>query len=152
LNHGRRKQATLAAQKPQKSQLRCKPVTPDSRQVILGGRQDGALVCRDLASGKEVHRLPVGSAPWVMVMHPDRRRLATAQGRLVTVRDAQTGAALGDPWLLPAEPWSLAWHGDEDLLAAGCGDNRIYLWDAGRRRELAVLEGHETGFAAKLGG
>src|SRR2546423_13521604 len=67
----------------------------DSRQLILGGRQDGSLGVYDLASGREIRRLVLGSeAPLPIALHPDGRRLATFQGGQVTVRSLDTGAVL----------------------------------------------------------
>jgi WD40 repeat protein len=120
--------------------------TPDSRHVLLGSRRDGSLGDYDLTTGQEVRRLDTGGqGPWVVALHPDGRRLATTYNQEVTIRDVQTGAALGEPWQLPSKPWSLAWQPGTDMLAAGCENGgRIFLWDAATRQSRGVLEGHES--------
>jgi WD40 repeat protein len=36
----------------------------------------------------------------------------------------------------------VAWHPDGKLLATGCDDRRIYLWDGNTGEPRGVLEGH----------
>jgi WD40 repeat protein len=118
--------------------------TPDGRHVLLGCRPDALLVRYDLATGDEAGLLDAGApGPWAIALHADGRRLATASGREVTIRDARTGAPVGAPWTLPGQVWSLAWQRGGNLLAAGSGP-RIYLFDAATRRERGTLEGQEA--------
>src|SRR5205823_5609386 len=37
------------------------------------------------------------------------------------------------------------WRGDGRLLAVGCADQRIYVWDHAQGRMQSVLEGHTSG-------
>ena len=39
----------------------------------------------------------------------------------------------------------LAWHPSGQLLAVGCDDRLIYLWDVDSQRRWAVLKGHQRG-------
>ncbi len=117
--------------------------TPDSRHVLFGSRRDALLSRYDLTTGKETGLLSAGTpTPWTIAVHPDGRRLASASGKEVTIRDAQTGAVLGTPWQLPSNPWTLTWSKDGKVLAAGGDDHRIHLWDDDARQERGVLEGH----------
>jgi WD40 repeat protein len=118
--------------------------TPDSRYVLLGCRADGSLGVYDLATGQEAYRVDAdGQPPWVIAPSSDGRRVATGLGKVVAIRDLQTGQALGEPWRLPEDIWALTWQQGSDLLAAGAG-NRIYLWDAATRQSRGVLEGQES--------
>jgi WD40 repeat protein/tetratricopeptide (TPR) repeat protein len=117
--------------------------SPDSRQILLGGRKNGSLGCYDLASGMEVRAINLGERkPWEIALHPDGQQFAEAQGGDVTVHSLHTGAVLAS-WKLLANAWQLVWSDDGNLLAAAGDDGRVYLWDAAARRQLAVLEGHE---------
>ena len=120
--------------------------TSDSKHILLGCRADAMLGRYELATGKEEDRLITGPPmPWTIVLDTDGRRLATVHANEVTIRDADTGAALGPPWRLPFSVWSLAWQKGGNLLAAaGSVDGRIYLWDAATHQDRGILEGHES--------
>jgi WD40 repeat protein len=116
--------------------------SPDSRQLLVGGRRDGALGIYDLASGRRVRRLELGAAPHWIALSPDGRRLAV-EDQGVTVRSLDTGVVLAS-WRPAANLWSIAWHPDGSLLAAAGADRRIYLWDPATGLQRGVLEGHEN--------
>src|SRR5262249_45410478 len=104
--------------------------TPDSRQVILAGRNNGTLGCYDLTSGKETRAIKVGDrAPWAIAVNPDGRRMAVVYDEEVTIRDLESGAALAPVWRVPGNVWQLEWNRLGNLLAAGAGDSRIHLLD-----------------------
>jgi WD40 repeat protein/tetratricopeptide (TPR) repeat protein len=117
--------------------------SPDSRQILLGGRKNGSLGYYDLASGMEARTINLGERkPSAIALHPEGRQFAEVQGGDVALHSTDTGAVLAS-WKLPTNAWHLVWSDDGNLLAAAGDDSRIYLWDAAARQQLAVLEGHE---------
>ncbi len=119
--------------------------TPDSREVYLIGKTDGAIRRYDLKSGKEVGQIDMhGDAPWVIALHPDGRRLAVCQGGRVSVVDARTGMTLTRPFSAPSNPWSMAWNGRNDMLALGCSESHVYLYDTASGRLVRSLVGRES--------
>jgi WD40 repeat protein len=116
--------------------------SPDGRRMVVG-RDDGAVVY-DATSWKEVKRLGPFSKPSFLAFHPDGTRLAFSgiDGHKVEVRDVGTGNLLVR-LVHPARADRVAWHPDGGLLAVGCDDKQIYLWDAAARQRHASLQGHQ---------
>src|SRR5262249_60733240 len=74
--------------------------------------------------------------------HPDGRRLAVISGSTLQLRDLDGGEAV-PTFHHPGTVACLAWRGDGQVLATGCFDQHIYLWDAANpARPLRTLEGH----------
>lgn len=124
--------------------------SPDGRQMVLG-EPDGTLAILEAATGNEVRRIRLTSAPPPHVAwSPDGSRLAltTSTRTKVEVRDAATGALLLD-WSIPSVVGALAWSPDSAFLATGCEDGRVYLWDSATGQQHAVLQGH-TANATKV--
>src|SRR5262249_44709295 len=42
----------------------------------------------------------------------------------------------------PDEIWALAWSSNGRMLAAGCNDQNVHVWDASDWHKQSVLEGH----------
>jgi WD40 repeat protein len=59
----------------------------------------------------------------------------------VQLRDLKTGSVL-QTLRHPTGVQAAAWPPDGHLLATGCDNHRIYLWDAASGKQQAVLEGH----------
>jgi WD40 repeat protein len=117
--------------------------SPDSRRVAVS-LPDGWVRLHDLAGGGE-RRLGPDLRALHMAFSPDGRQLALVLLRnntAVEVLDVQTNAVVA--WFPnPAEVHALAWSPDGRLLAAGCDDRNVHVWDVPRRQEQAVLEGHQ---------
>jgi WD40 repeat protein/tRNA A-37 threonylcarbamoyl transferase component Bud32 len=115
--------------------------TPDGRTLVVGS-PDGRLILIDLLSGAE-RRLAPGWPAGSLAPHPGGRLLAVAskQPAGVQVRDLRTGAVtLGIHSPDPGE--GVAWSPDGGLLAVGCDDQKIHLWDSSTGKELGTLIGH----------
>jgi serine/threonine protein kinase/WD40 repeat protein len=117
--------------------------SPDSRSVVLGGRQDGTISFYELPSGKEVRCLRLGYVSNDLSFNPAGDRFAASE-LLVRIHDVETGEVLstfGDP------VWKgfhgLAWNGDGRLLAAACTNANVYLWNTVTGLQHAELKGHE---------
>jgi hypothetical protein len=116
----------------------------DSRRlaVVMG---DGSIALYELPSGHLHRRLQPGPLPVPshLRLHPNGRLLAipSLDANSVRVLDLEQG---GTVWEVPlvAPGRRVAWRGDDRLLAIGCEDHRIYVWDAEKRQLQSVLEGH----------
>jgi eukaryotic-like serine/threonine-protein kinase len=121
--------------------------TPDSRQVALGGRQDRSLTFYDLSSGNTVKRWQLTSRPDNLAFRPNGRQLAISHGDPagVSIYDGNTGE-IASELRGPQGQWmtGIAWRSDGRLLAAGCADRSVYVWQPDKRREPLVLKGHQN--------
>ena len=120
---------------------------PDSRRMALGTFA-GELLVFETATGKQVAAIAGCAAPNVIRFDPagDGLRLAvagkSAGDRSLEIYDLATGA-----WTArinhPAGLDGLSWRGDGRVLATGCDDAAIYVWDVeGAPRLISRLEGH----------
>lgn len=111
----------------------CVACSPDGRLLASAGR-DKSVRLWDIQAGQELHRLD-GHAEAVpaLAFSPDGRRLASAGGWERTVRqwDMTQGREISPPLAghtagVPA----VAFSPNGALLAAGCWDETITLWNA----------------------
>src|SRR5262249_53732315 len=111
---------------------------------------DRSISVLDLASGKEIARLPGNQPPGHLAVHPTSDLLAVAieasplvlnPKTIVQIRDRRTGQVLKE---LPHETGiqGLAWNGVDNTLAAAGMDHRIYVWDSAGTL-IRVLAGHD---------
>jgi WD40 repeat protein/tetratricopeptide (TPR) repeat protein len=115
--------------------------SPGGKRVALT-RPDNSIRVYELPSGATLKDLPPGVSVTGLHFHPDGRRLAVVSGRLVQLRDADTGKEVAR-FTHPSRVYNLAWRGDGQALATGCEDHDICLWDAANAaRPLRLLKGH----------
>jgi eukaryotic-like serine/threonine-protein kinase len=115
--------------------------SPDSRRVAFP-QPDQSIQVFELPSGTKWKDLPPGPPVRIVAFHPAGRRLAATSGSIVQLRDLDGGEAVAT-FHHPDTVASLAWRGDGKVLATGCWDQHIYLWDtANPARPLRTLEGH----------
>src|SRR5262249_34147091 len=100
----------------------------------------------EVCTWNEQKRSSIGSHPTIFAVHPDGARLAIAgnRGQEVQVRDTASGDLL-QKMSTPEGALSVAWHPDGVLLAVGCVDRTIRLWDTVTERHNSVLRGHQAG-------
>jgi WD40 repeat protein len=110
--------------------------------ALLVGLPDGAVIGIDLETGKEVQRLAPGWPPDRLALHADGRLLAVASTAKsgVQVREVTTGAVVRE-LRHPAGVEAVAWQPNGPLLATGCDDHRVRLWDSATGQERGTLEG-----------
>jgi WD40 repeat protein/tRNA A-37 threonylcarbamoyl transferase component Bud32 len=116
---------------------------PDGVQLAVR-TADGSVGILDTASGDVQHRLPAGSArDGALALHPDRPWLALVDGttvRVINVADGRDIARLAHPGAVE----SVDWHPGGRLLAVGCRDGWVHLWDAMDTQRIWSRAGHRT--------
>jgi WD40 repeat protein/tetratricopeptide (TPR) repeat protein len=114
--------------------------SPDDSAVAVR-KQEGNLSLFELPSGKEAKWSAIDGNP---TYHPNGHELAISKGATVEIRDVNTGNVKASVDHKPASVYSLAWHLEGTLLATGCTDYKIYVWDiATRPPSRKILEGHQ---------
>ena len=127
--------------------------SPDGQRLALG-QNDGTLLVIDTATGHPVTGpLQLGSMPTHICYSPDGTRLAVSSSlsEHVQIRD-QRGEETRRI-RAPGGATTTAWHPNGVLLAVGCNDRTVHLWDHDSSQVAAVLRGHQAppemiGFAA----
>jgi WD40 repeat protein len=116
---------------------------PDGHQLATE-RQDGSIGIYKVATGQLIRRLGSGLPRVSLSFDAEGRRLAVTDynGRSLRVFDVVGGEETSQP--LEAAPWPVAWRWDGRLLAVGCDDQRIYVFDRVRQRLQCVVEGHAS--------
>jgi len=138
--------------------------SPDSRLIVLPGSTDTSLVLYEVATGKELRRIECPEnmgLPRNIAFAPDGRSLLLDHGpntmRLHEVATGQERRSFGeknvDPNadvplnLNPREPMidvmATAFSPDGQLVAQGCPDSSIGLWDVTAGRKLGEFKGHQ---------
>jgi WD40 repeat protein len=125
---------------------RCLDFSPDSHSLALV-QHDGPILVYDLASGQCTNQLEQGPLPYRIAFSPDGRQLAVCVNRLEEVRDLRTGKKV---WSFehPGFVTCAAWHPSENLLATGCDDKKIRVWDTSVGTLRCFLVSHQAGLNA----
>jgi WD40 repeat protein len=113
----------------------------DSR-LFACSRPDGTISIYDLGSVKELKRLPAGERFDCLMPNPENTLLACTreENSKVEIREMESGRNILT-WACPSPVQALAWSSDGKLVAAGCVDFNIYVWDAENGRRQASLQG-----------
>jgi WD40 repeat protein len=116
--------------------------SPDGKQLIVGGT-NGTLRRWDTTSWKELKRLEEKHAGWVgaVAFTPDSRKVASAGGVRVALRDIATGSEVVS---VPGhhEPiWSASLSPD-GRLAATSDLRTVCIWDTATGKELRQCKDH----------
>ena len=116
--------------------------SPDGLTLAVG-LPDNSLRLFGLTTGQETKRVSLDLLPERLAFHPDGHKLAVSSTQQpgVQVRDLPSGKVV---YALPhpAGVQAVAWHPRGQLLATGCDDHSIYLWDGSSGERRGVLEGH----------
>ncbi len=121
------------------------------REALLAvGSDRGAICLYDVRSSQQVQRLDVDLSPQAIRLSPQGDRLAVSSSfkAVVLVFDLEDRTLL-QSLRHEAGVWALAWHAGGELLATGCEDHRVYLWDVLKGELLGHLYG-QTALVAEL--
>ena len=113
-------------------------------QTLLASCQDGQLRQFDLNPSRPLPDLAVGRRYSLVRLRPQGGLFAGFERRTTSLEVRQ----LGDGSLIrtlsnPAILSGLAWSGDGNLLAAGCEDGRVVIWDASSGERQKEFWGHQ---------
>jgi eukaryotic-like serine/threonine-protein kinase len=116
----------------------------DSQRVAFVAAKDCSIVVYATESGQPLQTIQTGFLPERLAFHPLRNELAVSGNNIVRVFDVATGAQLAE-LTHPKLVYSLAWHPEGHILATGCDDFKIRLWNA-ENGTLArqPLSGHQV--------
>ena len=106
--------------------------SPDCRSIVIGPR-DGSVRRYDLTTGQQTQSLapaPSGYPAYAIRFQPGGKKLAVSslEQRTIEIRDPQSSEVLTS-YICPSGVRRICWNRDGRLLAAGCDDRHIYVWD-----------------------
>ncbi len=121
-------------------------VHPDGQRAASAG-WDGTARVWDMNTGRQLARFDHGPKCIVSAVgfHPDGKVLATRGRDAVRLWDLETGQEV-DRFAVPTDGWRdtrVAFSPDGRLLASGCANSEVRVWDVNGRKEVAILRGHD---------
>ena len=115
-----------------------------------GASSDNSIVIYDLVTRQTRTTIKHGTLAHTIRFHPSARRLATSSDESNEVRIYDLDAETHMKKLMhPGSVAQVAWSQDGELLAAGCADNQVYLWNVASGTAAHVLPGH-SGFPREV--
>jgi WD40 repeat protein/tetratricopeptide (TPR) repeat protein/tRNA A-37 threonylcarbamoyl transferase component Bud32 len=116
--------------------------SPDGR-ILATGQADGSIGLYEVRSARLLNSIAPRSSPTGLRFDPTGQKLAVSRDgdRAVKILDL-TGRTLGAPLSHP-EPVTAAptWHPDGELLACGCSNGLVLVWDTRAGKSVAVCKG-----------
>jgi WD40 repeat protein/Flp pilus assembly protein TadD len=120
--------------------------SPDSL-LLATGQADGSIGLYDLRSARLLGSLAPGSSPRALRFDPGGRKLAVSRKsdsaiQILDLTGRPSGRPLAHSDQVTATP---GWRADGELLASGCQDGLVYVWNARTSKPVAVCKGHRGG-------
>jgi serine/threonine protein kinase/WD40 repeat protein/tetratricopeptide (TPR) repeat protein len=118
--------------------------SPDGRRIAVAGGE-GSIDVLDAGTGRRLYGLRLDLWFDQCAFNPSGGLLAvtTAPDRAVRVFDVDREVVVWSAEL-DAPTRGVAWSEDGRLLAVGCDDYRIHVWDIERKQLVSALVGHEN--------
>jgi DNA-binding beta-propeller fold protein YncE len=130
----------------------CVALSPDEREVVVGGKDDKAIHVYELAGDtlkeKQVITQNLRGALVALAYSPDGKHLASTDvSRNIFVWDAATKALKIEGWIFhTARVSSLAWTPDSMHIASGGLDSSLYVWSVAQPdKRIFVKNAHPSG-------
>jgi WD40 repeat protein len=117
--------------------------SPDGEQVAASSH-DKTVAIFEAATGKELHRLELDVPLTSVSYHPGGKRLFVgAANSVIHVFSTETWEAEGKPLKGSHGNWvtSVACSADGKVVASGCQDTSVSVWDLKRGKEKASFKG-----------
>jgi WD40 repeat protein/serine/threonine protein kinase len=117
--------------------------SPDGRWLAGAGNREGEVAIWEISSGRKICALTLYDL-WTksVALSPDEKLIAGAGGRGVRVWEISSGREIFAVDVSDSIG-SIAFSPDGKLLAGGeSWDKKIYIWETGSGRQIAVLVGH----------
>jgi len=113
----------------------------DSRTLAVA-HKEGPIVLYDLATKQLVRSFPERALPWTLAFDPSGERLAVSSHEDVNVEISEVATGKVTQSLPhPAPVRVVCWHPSGVFLAAGCMDQKIYVWDVAAQTIRFTLKG-----------
>ncbi len=137
-----RSEELLSVLREHQSCVHCVTFSPDGRYLATSSR-DRLVRVWDISSREERYQLPTGGVPYhSLAWSHDGQRLATGdRAGVLTLWETVTGHRL-QSFNHQTRVNTIAFHPDGQQIAAGCLDEKIYIWDLETKRCTQILSGH----------
>jgi RNA polymerase sigma factor (sigma-70 family) len=117
-------------------------------KLLAAGGEGRPVVVWDVASRKELHRLPAGFA-MALIFSPNDRVLATSGNNSIRLWDLKTGQELHADDGHASDVDAVAVSTDGRIVASGSADDHtVRIWDRATGRQLHMLAGHKDSICA----
>lgn len=116
----------------------------DDRSVGIGV-QDGTFSLQDLEAEKTLNEFSTGKGRFDFWLSPDATRLATLRepGLVLQVWDVQRGQQL-TTFSSPVRLTYLSWSSDSSMIAGGCKDGQLSVWNVQTGHLQSRMQGHQN--------
>ncbi len=117
--------------------------TPDSRAIVVG--HDHEVVVHELHASEVRSRWPIDFIPWCVSCGPTGDQVAICPEENSPLKTLQvfcwsTRERIAE-YVAPNWVFDVSWHPKGKVLAVGCNDTNIYLWEVGTAQPYRKISG-----------
>jgi WD40 repeat protein len=122
--------------------------TSDSGQLVMAGA-DGIVRFFSTQTGKELGHVKIGDRSHALHTQPGGKHFASfaAGASTLNVYEMESGRKVRS-LSHPSELSVFSWSADGSLLAAGCVNGQVLVWDVQTGAQKTALNGHEDNVSA----